>query len=415
MENKKYLVKTIFLDKKNKLSQTFKTYNYIMDASLITKVQIGSKNNEGVEYSYYKILNNEGFNYAGSSVIFVGVKSYHADDNFKTITAAVPDGTLILDEHEKEVIQELDAAIKKDQWYLSSTSLFISEFMNMAHTTFVNTNCCTSNSNSTSNATINTATTTPISGVIGNYPSCGASYGTISMDVVSNWQLDELRDEVNSLKKDISNRQKDKGENKMFENLTKNLKCGRAQDVRLSIYGPAFKGEDGNWYSVDIDGQMTDVSDLLFDMDSYCFMMPVAKNSIKVGDFILHNNHWLMVIEYENGCIMNAVDIFNKQFVMPTVTKSPFGFEFYTKLVQLLDFSKMPVSADNPFGMMPMMLMMNNKNDKDMLPMLMMMSAQNGNFNFDMSNPLMMYFLMKDENNSLLPFLMMGQMNKPKD
>ena len=198
----------------------------------------------------------------------------------------------------------------------------------------------------------------------------------------------------------------------MFESLTKNLKCGRAQDVRLSIYGPAFKGEDGSWYSVDTDGELTDVSDLLFDMDSYCYMMPVAKNAIKEGDFILHNGHWIKVIDYENGCVMNAVDIFNKQFVVPTVTKSPFGFEFYTKLVQILDFSKMPISSENPFGMMPMMLMMNNKNDKDMLPMLMMMGAQNGNFGFDMSNPMMMCLLMKDKGDSndwLLPFLLMSQ------
>ena len=195
----------------------------------------------------------------------------------------------------------------------------------------------------------------------------------------------------------------------MFEGLTKNLKCGRAQDVRLSIYGPAFKGEDGNWYSVDTDGEMTDVSDLLFDMDSYCYMMPVAKNAINEGDFILHNGHWIKVLDYENGCIMNAVDTFTKQFVTPTVTKSPFGFEFYTKLIQLLDFSKMPISTENPFGMVPMMLMMNNKEDKDLLPILMMMGMQNGEFKFDMSNPMMMYLMMKDSNSSdILPYMMMG-------
>lgn len=409
MGNKKYLVKTIFLDKKNKLSQTFKTYNYIMDASLITKVQIGSKNNEGVEYSYYKIVNNEGFNYANSSVIFVGVKSYHADDNFKTIITAVPDGTLTLDKREKEVIQELGVAIKKDQWHLSSTSL-ISELINMAQTTFANTNCCTSNSNSTSNTTINTATSIPISGVMGHYPS----YGTISIDAVSNWQLDDLKKEIDSLKKEISNKQKNKGENKMFENLTKNLKCGRAQDVRMSIYGPAFKGEDGNWYAVGADDVLTDVFDLLLDMDSYCYMMPVAKNQVKEGDFILHNGRWAKVISVDKERVDGALDIFKKEFIVPALTKSPFGFEFYTKLVPLLDFSKFQANTNTPFGALPMILMMNNKNDKDMLPMLMMMGTQGG-FDFDMSNPLMMYFLMKDEDSSLLPFLMMGQMNKSED
>jgi hypothetical protein len=41
------------------------------------------------------------------------------------------------------------------------------------------------------------------------------------------------------------------------------------------------------------------------------------------------------------------------------------------------------------------------------------MGTQNGGLNFDMSNPLMMYLIMKDgDNSNLLPFLMMGQMQK---
>lgn len=201
----------------------------------------------------------------------------------------------------------------------------------------------------------------------------------------------------------------------MFESLTKNLKCGRAQDVRMSIYGPAFKGEDGNWYAVGTDDVLTDVSDLLLDMDSYCYMMPVAKNQVKEGDFILHNGCWTKVISVDKERVDGALDIFKKEFIVPVLTKSPFGFEFYTKLVPLLDFSKFQADTNTPFGALPMILMMNNKDDKDMLPMLMMMGTQGG-FNFDMSNPMMMYFLMKDgEKDNLLPFLMMNQMNKAGD
>lgn len=226
-------------------------------------------------------------------------------------------------------------------------------------------------------------------------------------------------DEINEIKRrldKIENKKEDKKENKkMFENLTKNLKCGRAQDVRMSIYGPAFKGEDGNWYAVGADDVLTDVSDLLLDMDSYCYMMPVAKNQVKEGDFILHNGRWTKVISVDKERVDGALDIFKKEFIIPVLTKSPFGFEFYTKLVPLLDFSKFQADTDTPFGALPMILMMNNKDDKDMLPMLMMMGAQGG-FNFDMSNPMMMYFLMKDGgNDSLLPFLMMNQMNKASD
>ena len=52
--------------------------------------------------------------------------------------------------------------------------------------------------------------------------------------------------------------------------------------------------------------------------------------------------------------------------------------------------------------------------DKDIDPM-MMMFMMNGGQGFDMSNPMMMYMLMKDKNStfdSILPFLIVGNMNK---
>ena len=84
----------------------------------------------------------------------------------------------------------------------------------------------------------------------------------------------DLQQYINNIVKrldELENKNK-KESNKMFDSLTKNLKCGRAHDVRMSIYGPAFEGEAGNWYSVDTDGELTDVTDLLLDMDSYCFV-----------------------------------------------------------------------------------------------------------------------------------------------
>ena len=284
--------------------------------------------------------------------------------------------------------------------------------------TYTTNACCSSSSSSTGNTI--TYTTSGNTGQVLQHNGTGTNWNnTVTATPYTttewSWTYPGL-DEVKELKKRVENLEKNKKEKKdMFEGLTKNLKCGRAQDVRLSIYGPAFKGEDGCWYSVDEDGEMTDVSNLLFDTDGFCYMMPVAKNTIKEGDFILHNGHWIKILDYENGCIMSAVDTFNKQIVIPTVIKSPFGFEFYTKLIQFIDFSKMPASAENPFGMMPLMLMMNSKSDKDVLPMLIMLtSAQNGDFKLDMSNPMMMYLLMKDSGESILPFLAMGTFKSTK-
>ena len=98
-----------------------------------------------------------------------------------------------------------------------------------------------------------------------------------------------------------------------------------------------------------------------------------------------------------------------KKTIMPT--RSPFGFNFITKVVSLADgmFGGTP-SAENPFGNMWMFAMMDDKSSmKDMLPMMMLMN-RNASGTMD---PMMLYFMMKDGNgdtDSMLPFLLM--MNK---
>ncbi len=404
-------VKTVFLDDKDRLPKNYKSYNYLMADSLVKAIDIGLRDTD--KWIKYEIINRDGFNYRGSKVIFIAYRDINIDEEiigYKELIKVQAKGvTNFLGDTGLKNVNDERAKLVREGWKL--TNQVINNIMG-AYNAVNNTNCCTASSTATngtvtadppyfkwdnSNITIapNTINT---SGWISNYPTY---------------------DEINEIKRrldKIENKNKNEKENKkMFESLTKNLKCGRAQDVRMSIYGPAFKGEDGNWYAVGTDDVLTDVSDLLLDMDSYCYMMPVAKNQVKEGDFILHNGRWTKVISVDKERVDGALDIFKKEFIVPVLTKSPFGFEFYTKLVPLLDFSKFQADTDTPFGALPMILMMNNKDDKDMLPMLMMMGTQGG-FNFDMSNPMMMYFLMKDgEKDNLLPFLMMNQMNKAND
>lgn len=430
----KYLVTTLFLDNTKSVPKSVtKTYDYIIEDSLFSQIEVGpsaGSDRTTIYLTSYNIQNTDGYDYRGSKVVFLMVKPYKPEkgDNLialKHISKVTNKEEIVcLTSHYNKELLPIISEKNKNGWYTSKTSLLLGVLFNAVGNDMTtnsitadklgSSNCCctSSTSNTVSGSWINTGTST------GDVLKYDSNWITTTPYTTTDWTVTlgnyPAQSEIDEIKKRLDELENNKKENKkMFDSLTKNLKCGRAQDVRMSIYGPAFKGEDGSWYSVDIDGEMTDVSDLLFDMDSYCYMMPVPKNAIVEGDFILHNGHWVKVIEYGNGCVMNAVDTFNKQFIVPTVTKSPFGFEFYTKLVQLLDFSKMPISAENPFGMLPMMFMLNNKNEKDMLPMLMMMGTQNGGLNFDMSNPLMMYLMMKDgDNSNLLPFLMMGQMQK---
>lgn len=398
-------VKTVFLSSKDELPKNYKSYNYLMDDSLAKSIDIGIRDiNKWVKY---EIINNDGFNYRGSKVIFIAYKDVGKDEEivgYKKLIKVSPKGvTDFLGDTGLKNVNDERTKLLREGWKL--TNQVVNNIMG-TYNAANSTNCCTA----TTTATNGTITINPYEWI--DNSNIMITPNTISTTGwVSNFPT---YDEINDIKRrlDKIENKNEKENKKMFESLTKNLKCGRAQDVRMSIYGPAFKGEDGNWYAVGTDDILTDVSDLLLDMDSYCYMMPVAKNQVKEGDFILHNGRWAKVISVDKERVDGALDIFKKEFIVPVLTKSPFGFEFYTKLVPLLDFSKFQADTDTPFGALPMILIMNNKDDKDILPMLMMMGTQGG-FNFDMSNPMMMYFLMKDGGkDNLLPFLMMNQMNK---
>ena len=401
-------VKTVFLDGKDRLPKNYKSYNYLIDNTLVNGLDIGLRDTD--KWVEYEITNNDGFNYRGSKVIFIAYKDVEKDEEIvgykRLIKVNVKGVTNFLGDAGLKNVNDERTKLVREGWKL--TNQVVNNIMG-AYNAVNSTNCCTTSSTTTNG----TVTADP------PYFKWDNSNITIAPNTIStsNWissypTCDEI-EKINRRLDKIENKNRNEKENKkMFENLTKNLKCGRAQDVRMSIYGPAFKGEDGNWYAVGTDDVLTDVSDLLLDMDSYCYMMPVAKNQVKEGDIILHNGRWTKVISVDKEKVDGALDIFKKEFIVPVLTKSPFGFEFYTKLVPLLDFSKFQADTNTPFGALPMILMMNNKDDKDMLPMLMMMGTQGG-FDFDMSNPMMMYFLMKDGGtDNLLPFLMMNQMNK---
>lgn len=381
-----------------------KTYQYIVSEKIWKNIEFGRlSNGKGEWYRPYRITNSEGYTYRSSKVIFLAWKPFEGrESGFKKLINF-------------ESLQCINFSVEPALSIIGESSRLLKEGWSISHdetvitSSNINSNCCISST--TTSASSGTATNGTLQ-YNGNDWLNTTPYTstTTGWTYVSNIDYGPTIAEIQKRLDKLENNKKEKST--MFENLTKNLKCGRAQDVRMSIYGPAFKGEDGNWYAVGTDDILTDVSDLLLDMDSYCYMMPVAKNQVKVGDFILHNGRWTKVISVDKERVEGALDIFKKEFIVPALTKSPFGFEFYTKLVPLLDFSKFQASTDTPFGALPMILVMNNKNDKDILPMLMMMGTQGG-FNFDMSNPMMMYFLMKDGgNDSLLPFLMMNQMNK---
>lgn len=255
----------------------------------------------------------------------------------------------------------------------------------------------------------NTATSTGTSSIpYNNWVTTTTDYTFTYPAFVTEDKLNVLKEEVEKIKNNL------KEKKPMFESFTKNLKCGRAQDVRMSVYGPAFAGQDNRWYTIDEENQLLDVTELLFGNESFCYMMPVSVNQIEVGSYILHNDCWCKVTGINNEHI-SVLNIAKKELLLVVPTKSPFGFNFYTKLIPLIDFKGFEATSENPFGNLPMMMLLGEKNS-DMFPFLLMQNQK-----FDMSNPMMMYFLMRDkksnenDNSWILPFLLTSKVKMDQE
>ena len=185
-------------------------------------------------------------------------------------------------------------------------------------------------------------------------------------------------------------------------------------DVRMSLYGLAVKNKSGTYVSYDAkSGDIMDVDILNFEGAKFLYKMPVAIKDIAIGDVIVHHRVPMFVVAIAvNGTYITAVDPINGERKDIMLPKSPFGFNFATKVVNLLGNMTGTASAENPFGNLGMMMMLSEDDNgvKDMLPLMLM--ANGGNI--DMSNPLMLYALMGNDGkmSDMLPFMFMMNANK---
>lgn len=183
--------------------------------------------------------------------------------------------------------------------------------------------------------------------------------------------------------------------------------------VRISAYGLAVKNQAGEWVSYNsATNEIFNVDLLNFDASKFVYKMPVAIKDVAVGDVIIHNKIAVFVTAIEDKVIV-AIDPRSGEEKRVLLTRSPFGFDYCTKLVSFLTMFNNTATADNPFGgFLPFMLMGENDSIDPMAMLVMMQSQGNGTAMF--SNPMMMYFLMNDSDNKnmVLPLMMMSQMNK---
>ena len=180
--------------------------------------------------------------------------------------------------------------------------------------------------------------------------------------------------------------------------------------VRMSLYGMAIKNAAGTYVAYDANSkQVMDVDILNFEgANKLMYKMPVALKDVRSGDVVVHNRKPCFVQMVCDDNRFKVLDIFDGEEKTIVPARSPFGWDFLTKVVCLYNFNN--ADTNNPFGnMLPLLLLSDGKTD-DMLPFLLM--SQNG-ANFT-TNPMLMYALMSGKgNNDMLPFLLMSGFNAP--
>ena len=404
-----------FLDKKDKPSG--KTYAYLIDDAIKTKlVSVNISNKANI----YHITNESGYDYCKAKVVCLATMAISNEEEYnfsglKKIVSAEYCGEIgylwnIRNKDEYDARKDFDRLRK------------------IATPTVTNSSDIFSWLDGPYNFTSNVTNKTTQNDILNAWNTCTtgklADVGTTTVKLNGTGIItNTLTTENNYLKPNNLckiNTEKKKEET-MFESMMKNLRFGKADDAKMSIYGPALREAVSGDTWIAFDKSKEQWIDVPFEaiLDIPLFEMPVAKSSIQIGDFIFHAGAgWVRVIDFDDemNYFIEAEDPSNHEIIKILPTRNMFGFDFYTKLIVPFDMGATfgGASASNPFGMLPMLMMMSDKNksgsgDNSMLMAMMMM--QNGGMDFA-SNPLMMYALMGDKggDNSILMAMLMSQM-----
>jgi len=243
---------------------------------------------------------------------------------------------------------------------------------------------------------------------------------SIYADTVTS-NFDELKSKVNKLQttvKDFEKTIKKETNNEMAatSNNVFNFDFGplKGTNIRMSMYGFAIPNEACKYVAYDADNdRIMDVQILNFNCDGIFYKVPKALSKVHEGDVVFHNGVPMFVEEVLDESRLLVVDPKDgtEKTIMPA--RSPFGFDYVTTLVSLMDGFCNDVDPDeeNPFGkMLPFLFMGNTNNSNDLLPLMfmangemdfsnpLMLLAMGGGGNFDTSNPLVLMALMKSFN-----------------
>ena len=254
----------------------------------------------------------------------------------------------------------------------------------------------------------------PVLAISASEPSVSFAIDTKVDKAEFDSKLEALSEKIQAVASKYNNI--DKKESSIMKGFNFDFGPMNANVVRMSIYGLAVKNKTGSWVAYDAKNEeIMDVDVFNFDGSKFMYRMPVAINDVATGDVIIHMSVPMFVVgKSEDGKAVYAVDPVAGERKEIMLTKSPFGFNFVTKVVNFLG-NAFNADASNPFGNLGLMMMLSEDNAgvKDMLPFMLM--ANGGNTNgFDLSNPMVMYMMCKDGAGDLPMMLALsGAFNKP--
>ena len=428
-------LKFLSKNKDNELSaEKSKSYKYLMDKSIAKELVMDIEYHNRFEGKdpIFVIENAGGYNYRGNEVAIESIDFFTEEKYFKTkcsnssgliyITKAktVAGKSPIkceirvdnLNEHELEIINSF---YQKNN---SSISTKVSDsFLDLGDATAKTAQSLKDSSTTLNNKLIwgDNSSSLALGSCSVEPNALNVNLNTCKSFTISFKNGDSIMtitpDSLNISCENNNNNNNNERGNNMFKNVMKDFYCGPATDVKMSIYGPAFRAisEGGErvseTYVAYHKSEYIDVMGGLLDIGNCAYVMPVAAKAVKKGDFIRYCGGWVRILSIKEDTI-EGENVNTRTIIKIRPTKNMFGFNFYSKLITFDIMNG--TSEDNPFGnILPMLLLSgNNSKMSDILPFMMMT-----NKDFDMSNPMMMYFLMNKggTNTDLMTAMMMGQ------
>ena len=212
-----------------------------------------------------------------------------------------------------------------------------------------------------------------------------------------------------------SNEKKERKSMNIMTNFINKFNFGAVSNdvVKMTLYGPAFATGAGTYIAYDkTKSEYIDATEFQLPVDGLFYNVPIVAKDLNVGDFIKHpaqKDEYVRVTEIKDGKVTGEA-VSKGEVVTLLPTKSPFGFNFYTKLFAPFDMNFMGGEAnkDNPFGNILPFILLNDKDGKgmDMSTMALMMAMGGSN----KINPLMFLLLNKNEGSTdnLLPLMLLS-------